>query len=99
MKTLNFITIYFRNNIFLCFVGLPELAQNFKEKVKSCLQQIMQLQNEKIQILKNLQQILVDKKIAVIKERIFKQENEELINNIKEAKDNKDQAMVIYLFI
>nr|XP_014089188.1 structural maintenance of chromosomes protein 5 [Bactrocera oleae] len=78
-----------KNNV----ISLPELAQNFKEKVKSCLQQIMQLQNEKIQILKNLQQILVDKKIAVIKERIFKQENEELINNIKEAKDNKDQAM------
>lgn len=59
----------------------------------------MQLQNEKIQILKNLQHNLVDKKVAVLKERIFKQENDELINNIKEATDNKDQATVICLFL
>lgn len=78
-----------KNNV----ISLPDLERNFTEKVKSCLQQIMQLQNEKIQLLKNMQQILVDKKIAVMKERIFKQENAELINNIKEAKDNKDQAM------
>lgn len=75
------------------------MERNFTEKVKSCLQQIMQLQNEKIQILKNLQHNLVDKKVAVLKERIFKQENDELINNIKEATDNKDQATVICLFL
>ncbi|XP_018790213.1 PREDICTED: structural maintenance of chromosomes protein 5 [Bactrocera latifrons] len=78
-----------KNNV----ISLPELEQEFTQKVKNCLQQIMQLQNEKIQILKKLQQILVDKKVAVVKERIFKQENEELINNIKEAKDNQVQAM------
>ncbi|XP_053957144.1 structural maintenance of chromosomes protein 5 [Anastrepha ludens] len=77
-----------KNNV----ISLPELEKNFSAKVKSCLQEIMQLQNEKIEVLNNLQQALVDKKIAVIKERIFKQENEELINTIKEVTDNKAQA-------
>lgn len=54
----------------------------------------MQLQREKIALLNELQQVFVEKKVAVMNERIFKQENEELISTIKELKDNKDQAMV-----
>ncbi|CAD6991075.1 unnamed protein product [Ceratitis capitata] len=78
-----------KNNV----ISLPELERNLTEKVKSCLQEIMQLQREKIALLNELQQVFVEKKVAVMNERIFKQENEELISTIKELKDNKDQAM------
>ncbi|XP_017484448.1 PREDICTED: structural maintenance of chromosomes protein 5 [Rhagoletis zephyria] len=77
-----------KNNV----INLPELEKTFSEKVKSCLQEIMQLQSEKIEILKSLQQALLNKKFAVMKERIFKQENEELINTIRETTDSKAQA-------
>ncbi|XP_067615843.1 structural maintenance of chromosomes protein 5 isoform X2 [Eurosta solidaginis] len=74
-------------------IDLADMEAKFKEKVKSCLQGILQLQNKKMEILKNLQQAFVDKQIAVVKERIFKQENEELINAIKDATENKMIAM------